>query len=80
MPPASPLRLLKLHGSLTWFWSTGDPTGSTLEAWLPEQYGDLAQCRLQVPGREPFLVPPTTLKSPYLQMPLVREIWRQAYV
>ncbi len=81
---AETFRLLKLHGALNWFWSTGDATGATLNRWiLPGTYGipipyDEAARRRQLPGREPFVVPPTATKSAYYANPITRELWRQA--
>jgi hypothetical protein len=78
-------RLFKLHGSLTWYWSPGDETGATLQRLQPPDidYGDLASLdetrRRSLPGREPFLVPPSTLKSAYFRNPVTREIWSSAY-
>lgn len=80
--PVYTLQLLKLHGSLSWFSVPTDPTGITLQAWNPLAYGDLLDVdkrRRDLPGREPFLVPPASLKSSYFQSPVVREIWRRAY-
>jgi hypothetical protein len=77
-------RLLKLHGALNWYWSTGDVTGATLNRWtfpgtfgLPIPYDEAAR-RRQLPGREPFVVPPTATKSAYYANPITRELWRQA--
>lgn len=74
------LRLLKLHGSVSWFAAPGDPTGTTLAHWVPTVNGseDEEQRRRDLPGREPFIVPPSTRKSPYLENPVVRELWRRA--
>jgi hypothetical protein len=83
--PISTFRLLKLHGSLSWYWVPGDPTGSTLQRWLlpglfgsPEETGTSSP-RIGPPGLEPFIVPPAALKSQYLRNPVVREIWQRAY-
>lgn len=83
--PIATFRLLKLHGSLSWYWVPGDPTGSTLQRWLlpglfgsPEETGTSSP-RVGPPGLEPFIVPPAALKSQYLRNPVVREIWRRAY-
>jgi hypothetical protein len=84
-PILESFRLFKLHGSLTWYWSPGDETGATLQRWQPSNinYGDLASLdearRRSLPGREPFLVPPSTLKSAYFRNPVTREIWSSAY-
>ena len=81
---ARSLRLLKLHGSLSWYWSPDDETGVTLHRWWPPgTFGDLLpedeEARLRaLPGRVPFIVPPTATKSSYLTNLVVREIWGRA--
>ena len=84
--PAATLRLLKLHGSVSWFAAPNDPTGLTLAQWAPEKAGvDVSEGfddedirRRNLPGREPFLVPPSTRKSPYFDNPVIREVWYRA--
>jgi hypothetical protein len=77
-------KLLKLHGSLSWYWVPGDQTGSTVQRWrLPGRFGrpeptDEEERSRLLPG-EPFVVPPASLKSDYLRNPVTREIWRRAY-
>lgn len=82
--PADTLRLLKLHGSLNWYWSPDDSSGlSVARRPLPgtfrasEPYTE-HQRRRDVPGRVPFIVPPSATKSGYYQNVIVREMWRQA--
>lgn len=81
---ARSLRLLKLHGSLSWYWSPDDETGVTLQRWrVPGTFGnpslDDEEARLRaLPGRVPFIVPPTATKSSYLTNLVVREIWSRA--
>lgn len=77
-------RLLKMHGSLNWYWSPGDETGvSIARRDLPGRYGDATAYneedrRRELPGRVPFVVPPSATKSPYYRNPLLREVWQQA--
>jgi len=75
--------LLKLHGSLSWFWIPNDPSGVTLAAWNVAELGrdlkDKEARRRDLPGREPFLVPPTTSKASYFETTVTRELWRRAY-
>jgi hypothetical protein len=77
-------RLLKLHGSLTWYRSPGDETGVTLQRWrTPGTFGDPSPDeeeagRWALPGRAPFIVPPTATKSRYLTNFVVSEIWARA--
>ena len=86
-PRQTSFRLLKLHGSLSWYWSPGDTSGATLERWEPDagRYEDIGKeedertRRSALPGREPFIVPPTAIKSAYFRNPVTREIWTRAF-
>jgi hypothetical protein len=81
---ADTLRLLKLHGSLNWYWRPGDESGlSVARRGLPGRFGepqpyDEEERRREVPGRSPFVVPPTASKSSYYSNPITREMWSQA--
>jgi hypothetical protein len=82
---AASLRLLKLHGSLNWYWAPNDHTGATIGRWdsaglfgAPQQEDEQGR-RRSLPGRDPFIVPPATTKSDYYRNPLTRELWRRAY-
>lgn len=83
--PAPTFRLLKLHGSLSWFWSPDDVAGTTLQRWVnPGRFGapepeDEAERRRILPGREPFIVPPAAVKSGYFQNLIARELWSRAF-
>jgi len=75
LPPS--FQLLKLHGSLNWYWVPGDVSGATLNSWhLLDNSPD--RLRRYLPGREPFIVPPAATKSAYFANPIMREIWRTA--
>jgi hypothetical protein len=81
---ADTFRLLKLHGSLNWYWSPGDDTGVSLARRdlpglyaLPQRYTEEERQR-ELPGRVPFVVPPSATKSPYYRNPVIQEVWRQA--
>ena len=80
----STFRLLKLHGSLSWYWDPDDQVGLTLQRWrIPGRFGsydhpDEAARRRSLPGRVPFVVPPTTTKSSYLTNLVSRELWSTA--
>lgn len=71
--------LLKLHGSLAWFYSgPGAPPGDTVYStdhwgWHPPPPGDLRN----VADKEPLMVPPLLQKSPYYANDVLREQWRQ---
>ena len=83
--PEATIRLLKLHGSLGWWWVPNDASGATLvrEAIAstfehPVQLTDKKEHRT-LAGREPFIVPPLAAKSPYYRNPLTRQLWRDAF-
>jgi hypothetical protein len=75
---APSFRLLKLHGSLNWYWVPGDNSGATLNSWhLLDSHHDGERDRF-LPGREPFIVPPAATKSPYFNNPIMRQTWAEA--
>lgn len=81
---ADTFRLLKLHGSLNWYWTPGDSAGVSIalrdlpgEFGAPRPYTE-EQRRRELPGRVPFVVPPSAVKSSYYRNPVIREIWQQA--
>ncbi len=83
--PEATIRLLKLHGSLGWWWVPNDASGATLvrEAIAstfehPVQLTDKKEHRT-LAGREPFIIPPLAAKSPYYRNPLTRQLWRDAF-
>ena len=80
------MRLLKLHGSLGWWWVPNDESGATIvreeitntfghdpKAWTARK------AHWTLGGREPFIVPPLAAKSPYYRNPLTRHLWRTAF-
>jgi len=77
-------KLLKLHGSLSWYWLPDSGGGSTLRRWrLPgvfgEQWdGEEEQRRQELPAHEVFIVPPAALKGQRLGEPVTKELWRRA--
>lgn len=82
---APTFRLYKLHGSLNWYAAAGDTSGATLrrapvlsQFLMPAHYPERQRER-ELPGREPFLVPPSTTKSVFYGNPIMREIWRGAF-
>ncbi len=78
---ADTFRLLKLHGSLSWYWNPEDLTGVTVARWRvpgPGVEEDDGERSRALPGREPFVVPPTATKSAYLTNPVIRELWTRA--
>ena len=79
------MQLLKLHGSIDWWWVPGDMTGTSLAR--EGVYGQIgnpvrlskAQREEQLPGRERFIVPPLATKTSYYRNPLTRQLWQEAY-
>jgi hypothetical protein len=77
-------KLLKLHGSLSWYWLPDGGGGSTLRRWrLPGIFGQLwdgeeEQRHQELPAHEVFVVPPASLKGQRLREPVTRELWRSA--
>ena len=80
----SSFRLLKLHGSLDWWWSSGDQTAATLvRAPMFGGFGLAAQVEdahlaRQLVGKTRFIVPPMAMKSSYYANPVTRDLWRRA--
>jgi hypothetical protein len=84
LPLAQTFHLLKLHGSLDWYWSPGDSTGATLRrTTILSRFGaprDDPELRdREAPGLEPFIVPPAATKSAYFRNPVTRWLWRRAF-
>ncbi|GAB2509741.1 hypothetical protein [Paramicrobacterium agarici] len=81
-PTLDSLQLLKLHGSLNWYWALGEGATVVRDAAV-DGFGsrtrtsqqDVAGVRLL----DRFLVPPVTSKDSYYNVNLVRVIWRAAY-
>ena len=77
-------RLLKLHGSISWYVFSGltGPVSPVYDAefnhgWAmgPEKEADLLQ---RVGGRVPLIVPPVLGKDSYLSLPELRDQWLRA--
>lgn len=73
-PSSQALRLIKLHGSIDTFWIRGDESGSTIRRWT----GSETRRHELLPGREPFIVPPSAAKTPFYRNPLTRQLWADA--
>ncbi|WP_156378796.1 hypothetical protein [Microbacterium sp. Root61] len=78
----SSFRLLKLHGSVNWFWVPEDSSGATLER-TPLFEGAVEEERSfdtsrWLPGREPYIVPPVATKSVFYGGPLTSHLWQLA--
>ncbi|WP_298344094.1 hypothetical protein [Ferrimicrobium sp.] len=83
-PWENTFRLIKLHGSISWYWVPNDATGTTLQRW-PDvgSFGappgnQLPRIRRDLPGREVFIAPPSSTKSRYLSNPVIRQLWSDA--
>ncbi|MGU3358005.1 hypothetical protein ACLBWJ_12185 [Microbacterium sp. M4A5_1d] len=78
----SSFQLLKLHGSINWFWVPEDSSGATLErvplfdaAIENERNFDVSRW---LPGREPYIVPPVASKSLFYGGPVTTHLWQAA--
>jgi hypothetical protein len=80
---ARTFRLLKLHGSIDIFWVPDDRSGGTINRfpmgrrWMSEAV-DPRLRDVRLPGRSPFIVPPSATKSAFYDNPLSRQLWREA--
>lgn len=83
---ASTFHLLKLHGSLDWYWEQGDQSGATI-ARVPLKgvfgapvFAPTAGTprHAWIPGRVPFIVPPAAAKSAYYHNPFTKSLWQYA--
>lgn len=77
------LQVLKLHGSLNWYWAAGDTTGSTLVRLREKRVlggvpltidNDFAGARTL----DRYLIPPVTSKDAYYNSYLSHSLWRSA--
>jgi hypothetical protein len=80
--PAEPViarfGLLKMHGSIGWWWIPQDTVGNTItRVGLPGLWGEPKP--LEGPaGFERFVIPPLATKSTFLDLGPIRELWRRA--
>lgn len=77
------IRLVKLHGSVDAWWVPGDETGATIGTFQPLPWGEKPRPEewdpdLQPSGREPFIIPPVSSKSPFYRNPITKHLWRDA--
>ena len=74
--------LLKLHGSIDWFWFPNNQFGAALERVdgtisFPDE---LPPSELALrSGKVHYIVPPTNKKNDYFEMPQLRQTWKLAY-
>ena len=87
LPPADSFRYRKLHGSTHWYWDEmTHAADSMVEVGLRSHWNDVAPeysdeelHQYRAPGKEPMIVPPTTIKSIYFDNPAIRFLWHDAY-
>ena len=70
--------LLKMHGSMNWWWIPTDRVGNTVTpADMPGAWGK-PETPERLGGMVPFVVPPLASKSDYYDLSIVRETWQLA--
>jgi hypothetical protein len=74
--PASTFHLIKLHGSVDWFWNPGDASGDSLCRVPPGATESDRAAALA--GKEPFIIPPLATKGPFYSLSLIRNRWQEA--
>lgn len=72
---ARTFRLIKLHGSLDWWWTPENPLAPVVRSLETTP----TQLHQEVPGAELFIVPPLALKSAYYRNPVTRQLWQDAH-
>jgi hypothetical protein len=81
---AGTFQLLKMHGSLAWYWAAGDSNGSTLirmreRKLFAKQDGILIDTDFSgVTTLDRYLIPPVTSKDGYYGSYLANSLWRSA--
>lgn len=81
---AESLQVLKLHGSLAWYWAAGDASGSTLVRVREKRvFGPAGPPGLEMDFSgattlDRYLIPPVTSKDGYYGSYLANSLWRSA--
>lgn len=76
--------VLKLHGSLGWYWASGDPSGSTLIRVRDKHvFGSSEPLAAEsdftgATNLDRYLIPPVTSKDGYYSSYLANTLWRKA--
>jgi hypothetical protein len=79
MEPGLCSRLLKLHGSLDWYWSPGQPSVRRIQIPRPQDDPRLhTLAERSAAGLVRFVVPPTSLKSGYYSNSVTSRVWQRA--
>jgi hypothetical protein len=73
----SSFHLIKLHGSIDWYWTPGDIVGDSLCRKTTHGATE-ADLQAALAGKEPFVIPPLAGKSPFYSLALVPERWQHA--
>lgn len=80
-PSDDSFQLIKLHGSLNWYWTSGDPASATRE-YQGRAYGEApAADRARLPPvrlLDRLLIPPVSSKDSYYSSTLTEKLWRSA--
>ncbi len=78
------LQLVKLHGSLNWYWTSNDTVGTTMQRRrVKESFGGADDFGTEsdfdaITALERYLIPPTTSKDDYYGSVLTTKLWRTA--
>jgi hypothetical protein len=80
---AQSFQILKLHGSLNWYWAAGDPTGSTLVRLREKRVLGSAPLTIDydfagAKTLDRYVIPPVTAKDAYYSSYLSHSLWRSA--
>lgn len=82
---AQSFALCKLHGSTSWYWHPEGFNRGVVDVGIEERWPGSASAAEHPPlaervgAREPFIVPPTSLKGPFFQHDTLRHHWNHAY-
>lgn len=77
----SSFQLLKLHGSLSWYWSSGDGSTVVQDRALPT-FGRATSTTPELSGiktLDRFLIPPVLSKDSYYNVNIAHMLWRTAH-
>lgn len=73
----STFSLLKLHGSLDWYWLPADASGDSIRR-APMNQEPSSTTRAMLAGKDRFVIPPLSAKSSLYSLGIVKELWRRA--
>lgn len=81
-PDETSFQLLKLHGSLSWYWSSGDGSTVVQDSVLPVFEKKPRGSSSEVSGistLDRFLIPPVLSKDSYYNVNIAHMLWRTAH-